>query len=129
MECELKNVSNPTTIQRAALKFNENYLKLAPGEMKIPSPLTQGNSCVIQVELNQGGEYNEKKVDVQMAMRTEAGVVYFADRIPIDVLFVEDGKLTREDYLKSWKDASLQQVEKVKAVQNANTQTIIAALA
>lgn len=128
MECEIKNVSSPTPIQRAALKFNENYLKIAPGAMAIPTPITQGKSCTIIVPLSQTGLYNAAKVDVQMAMRTDAGVVYFTDRIPIDIIFADDGKLTRDHYLKLWKDESLQKIEKVKALPGAKPDAMIAKL-
>jgi len=128
MECELKNVSNPTTIKRAALKFNENYLKIAPGPMELSTPLSQGQSCTIQVALNQNGQYNAAKVDLQMAMRTDAGVVYFTDRVPIDVMCSDDGKLSRDEYLGLWKDESLEKNEKVKALPGAKPQEIIAKL-
>jgi len=114
MEIAIANVSNPVTVRRAALKFNENYLKLNPGQIKIPEPISAGNSCTIPIVLNQSGQYNNSKVQIQMAMKTDAGVVYFQDKIPIEVMFGSDGKLSREDYLKMWQDGNLKEHQKVK---------------
>jgi len=114
MEIAITNVSNPVTIRRAALKFNENYLKLSPGQIKIPEPISAGNSCTIPIVLSQSGQYNNSKVQIQMAMKTDAGVVYFQDKIPIEVMYGSDGQLSREDYLKLWQDGSLKEHQKVK---------------
>merc|ERR1711920_455868 len=117
MEIAITNVSNPITIKRAALKFNANYLKLSPdppGQIKIPEPISAGKSCTIPITLGQNGQYNNSKVQIQMAMKTDAGVVYFQDKIPIEVMFGSDGKLSREDYLKMWQDGSLKEHQKVK---------------
>jgi len=114
MELAITNVSNPVTLRRAALKFNENFLKLSPGPIKIPEPITAGNTCIIPIILNQNGQYNNAKVQIQMAMKTDAGVVYFQDKIPIEVMFGTDGKLSRENYLKMWQDGSFTDHQKVK---------------
>merc|ERR1739838_176713 len=114
MEIAITNVSNPVTIKRAALKFNANYLKLSPGQIKIPEPISAGNSCTIPITLSQSGQYNNSKVQIQMAMKTDAGVVYFQDKIPIEVMYGSDGKLSREDYLRMWQDGSLKEHQKVK---------------
>merc|ERR1719320_597133 len=115
MEMELTNVSNPITIQRAALKFNENFLKLSPAPITISQPISAGVSCIIPIELYQNGQYNSDKVVIQMAMKTDAGVIYFQDKIPIEVMFESGGKLSREDYLKMWQDPSLKEHQKVKS--------------
>jgi len=115
MEIAIANVDSPVTIRRAALKFNENYLKLSPGQIKIPEPISAGNSCTIPIVLSQNGQYSNTKVMIQMAMKTDAGVVYFQDKIPIEVMYGSDGKLSREDYLKMWQDGSLKDHQKVKA--------------
>merc|ERR1711920_380034 len=133
MEIAITNVSNPITIKRAALKFNANYLKLSPdppGQIKIPEPISAGKSCTIPITLGQNGQYNNSKVQIQMAMKTDAGVVYFQDKIPIEVMFGSDGKLSREDYLKMWQDGSLKEHQKVKAKLNTmNFEDIISRLA
>jgi len=129
MEMELTNVSNPVTIRRAALKFNENYLKLAPGPVKIPEPISLGSSSIIPIELNQNGQYNSAKVVIQMAMKTDAGVIYFQDKIPIEVMYGSDGKLSRDDYLKMWQDPSLNEHQKVKGkISTMDFQEIISRL-
>merc|ERR1719397_1921467 len=129
MEIAMANVSNPVTIRRAALKFNANYLKLSPGQIKIPQPISAGNSCINPIVLTQNGQYNNSKVQIQMAMKTDAGVVYFQDKIPIEVMFGSDGKLSREDYLKMWQDGSLKEHQKVKAKLNTiNLEEIISRL-
>lgn len=115
MEIAMTNVSNPVTIKRAALKFNENYLKLSPGPIKISDPISAGNSCIIPIVLNQNGQYNKAKIQIQMAMKTDAGVVYFQDKVPIEVMFGSDGKLSRDDYLKMWQDGSLKTHQKMKS--------------
>merc|ERR550534_1288237 len=118
MEIAMANVDTPVTIRRAALKFNANYLKLSPGQIKIPQPISAGNSCTIPIVLTQNGQYDNSKVQIQMAMKTDAGVVYFQDKIPIEVMFGPDGKLSREDYLKMWRDGSLKEHQKIKAKLN-----------
>merc|ERR1711920_530744 len=129
MEIAMANVENPVTIRRAALKFNANYLKLSPGQIKIPQPISAGNSCTIPIVLTQNGQYNNSKVQIQMAMKTDAGVVYFQDKIPIEVMFGSDGKMSREDYLKMWRDGSLKEHQKVKAKLNTmNFEEIISRL-
>merc|ERR1719397_2106588 len=129
MEIAMANVSSSVNIRRAALKFNANYLKLSPGQIKIPQPISAGNSCIIPIVLTQNGQYNNSKVQIQMAMKTDAGVVYFQDKIPIEVMFGSDGKLSREDYLKMWQDGSLKEHQKVKAKLNTiNLEEIISRL-
>merc|ERR1719476_210774 len=121
---ELTNVSSTTPINRAALRFNGNYLKLSPREIgiTIPNTLGQGQSCTTTVILDQNGQWDAQKVDVQMALKTDAGVVYFSDRVPIDVLFTDAGKLSRDQYLQLWKDGSLQEHTKVKALNQPDFQ-------
>merc|ERR1719289_62310 len=115
MEIAMANVSSSVNIRRAALKFNANYLKLSPGQIKIPQPISAGNSCIIPIVLTQNGQYNNSKVQIQMAMKTDAGVVYFQDKIPIEVMFGSDGKLSRDEYLKMWQDAKLKEHTKLKS--------------
>jgi len=128
MEIAMTNVSSPVTIKRAALKFNENYLKLSPGPVNIPQPISAGYSSIIPIVLNRNGQHNKGKVQIQMAMKTDAGVVYFQDKIPIQVMFTSQGKLSRDAYGKMWLDGSLKVHQKVKSQMTVEIQEMKARL-
>jgi len=45
---------------------------------------------------------------LQIAIKNNIKVFYFATRIPVEVLFAPDGKMERNTFLATWKDISPQ---------------------
>jgi len=68
---------------------------ITPQSSKIPISLTPGGSMDYMLFINETGVIPDKAKDgyIQMAIKTELGVLYFQDKLPAYMLFHEDGTL------------------------------------
>ncbi|CAN6295077.1 unnamed protein product [Urochloa humidicola] len=88
------------------IQFNKNTFGLAAGEaLKVP-PLQPGASSrtLLQMVPFQNIAPGAPNSLLQVAVKNnQQPVWYFNDKIPLQVFFVEDGKMERASFLESWK--------------------------
>ena len=95
-----------------AVQFNKNSFGLAPaGNLELGEFIQPGQS-VNGPALRVGtGSPNHINIDpiaaanmvVQVAVRTQVGVLFFQDQVPLWVMFIEDGVIEKGEFLKNWK--------------------------
>nr|XP_014351883.1 PREDICTED: AP-1 complex subunit beta-1 [Latimeria chalumnae] len=90
-----------------AIQFNRNSFGLAPAApLQVHSPLAPNQSIDVSLPLNTVGSV--MKMDplnnLQVAVKNNIDVFYFSCLYPINILFVEDGKMERQVFLATWKD-------------------------
>uniref|UniRef100_A0A8B9JQW8 Adaptor related protein complex 2 subunit beta 1 n=1 Tax=Astyanax mexicanus TaxID=7994 RepID=A0A8B9JQW8_ASTMX len=90
-----------------AIQFNKNSFGVIPTTpLPIHTPLMPNQSIDISLPLNTIGPV--MKMDplnnLQVAVKNSIDVFYFSILIPLNVFFVEDGKMERQVFLATWKD-------------------------
>ncbi|VDK37620.1 unnamed protein product [Taenia asiatica] len=90
-----------------AIQFNKNSFGLAPAQpLNVPSPLQPKQSAKVMLPLGFGNQV--VKVDplmnLQVAVKNNVGVFYFACLVPIHVLFTAAGEMEKMVFLATWKD-------------------------
>uniref|UniRef100_A0A673H2A4 AP-1 complex subunit beta-1-like n=1 Tax=Sinocyclocheilus rhinocerous TaxID=307959 RepID=A0A673H2A4_9TELE len=90
-----------------AVQFNKNSFGVIPTTpLPIHTPLMPSQSIDISLPLNTIGPV--MKMDplnnLQVAVKNNIDVFYFSTLIPLNVFFVEDGKMERQVFLATWKD-------------------------
>uniref|UniRef100_A0A4W6DD88 Adaptor related protein complex 2 subunit beta 1 n=1 Tax=Lates calcarifer TaxID=8187 RepID=A0A4W6DD88_LATCA len=90
-----------------AIQFNKNSFGVIPtSPLPIHTPLMPSQSIEISLPLNTIGPV--MKMDplnnLQVAVKNNIDVFYFSVLIPLNVFFVEDGKMERQVFLATWKD-------------------------
>jgi len=105
------------------IKFNKNYLGIAPKSSKIPINLSPGGSADYALAIMDNGPLQpEAKVGyVQMALKTELGVCYFQEKLPAYMLFHENGLLEKKVWLTKWKQ--IQDIEENVSIKSRSRAT------
>uniref|UniRef100_A0A8C4QHQ4 AP complex subunit beta n=1 Tax=Eptatretus burgeri TaxID=7764 RepID=A0A8C4QHQ4_EPTBU len=90
-----------------AIQFNKNSFGLVPASpLQVHAPLMPNQSIEFSIPLNTLGPV--MKMDplnnLQVAIKNNIDVFYFSCLVPINILFVEDGKMDRQVFLATWKD-------------------------
>ncbi|MBN3309002.1 AP2B1 protein, partial [Amia calva] len=90
-----------------AIQFNKNSFGVIPTTpLPVHTPLMPGQSIELSLPLNTIGPV--MKMDplnnLQVAVKNSIDVFYFSCLIPLNVFFVEDGKMERQVFLATWKD-------------------------
>nr|CDS20191.1 AP 1 complex subunit beta 1 [Echinococcus granulosus] len=90
-----------------AIQFNKNSFGLAPAQsLNVPSPLQPKQSAKVILPLGFGNQV--VKVDplmnLQVAVKNNVDVFYFACLVPIHVLFTAAGEMEKMVFLATWKD-------------------------
>uniref|UniRef100_A0A8C7ZM40 AP complex subunit beta n=1 Tax=Oryzias sinensis TaxID=183150 RepID=A0A8C7ZM40_9TELE len=90
-----------------AIQFNKNSFGVIPtSPLPIHTPLMPNQSIDISLPLNTIGPV--MKMDplnnLQVAVKNSIDVFYFSVLIPLNIFFVEDGKMERQVFLATWKD-------------------------
>uniref|UniRef100_A0A4W4EC20 AP complex subunit beta n=1 Tax=Electrophorus electricus TaxID=8005 RepID=A0A4W4EC20_ELEEL len=90
-----------------AIQFNKNSFGVIPTTpLPIHTPLMPNQNIDISLPLNTIGPV--MKMDplnnLQVAVKNNIDVFYFSVLIPLNVFFVEDGKMERQVFLATWKD-------------------------
>uniref|UniRef100_A0AAX7V8K6 AP complex subunit beta n=1 Tax=Astatotilapia calliptera TaxID=8154 RepID=A0AAX7V8K6_ASTCA len=90
-----------------AIQFNKNSFGVIPtSPLPVHTPLMPNQSIEISLPLNTIGPV--MKMDplnnLQVAVKNSIDVFYFSVLIPLNVFFVEDGKMERQVFLATWKD-------------------------
>ena len=90
-----------------AIQFNQNSFGLVPAaNLKVWTPLQPNQDNDTSLPVNPGGtaQRMDPLSNVQVAVKNNVGVHYFASVVPMNVFFTEDGKLERKVFLSTWKD-------------------------
>uniref|UniRef100_A0A3P8Y6Q5 AP complex subunit beta n=1 Tax=Esox lucius TaxID=8010 RepID=A0A3P8Y6Q5_ESOLU len=90
-----------------AIQFNKNSFGVIPTTpLPIHTPLMPSQSIDVSLPLNTIGPV--MKMDplnnLQVAVKNSIDVFYFSGLIPLNIFFVEDGKMERQVFLATWKD-------------------------
>ncbi|NXD95543.1 AP2B1 protein, partial [Chaetorhynchus papuensis] len=90
-----------------AIQFNKNSFGVIPSTpLAIHTPLMPNQSIDVSLPLNTLGPVMKMEPlnNLQVAVKNNIDVFYFSCLIPLNVLFVEDGKMDRQVFLATWKD-------------------------
>lgn len=89
-----------------AVQFNKNSFGVAPASPMNLSPLQPGQSLEYSLPLNNTGPVQrmDPLTTLQVAIKNNVDVFYFACQIPIQILFSEDGTLDKRVFLTTWRD-------------------------
>jgi len=110
-----------------AMKFNHNTFSLAPAGPITVGTLAPGQFGDCIVPLSRSGRQSDKISNIlQVAVKTNYGVVYFQDQIPFAVFFTEDGRLTTHAFTSTWKSIpdDAEQVVDLPNVTSSNIETV-----
>ncbi|XP_034951483.1 AP-1 complex subunit beta-1 isoform X1 [Chelonus insularis] len=94
-----------------AIQLNKNSFGLTPAApLQVPAPLGPGASVEVSVVLSTGGAVQRMDPlnNLQVAIKNNIDVFYFACLVPMNVYFAEDGQLDKRVFLSTWKDIPAQ---------------------
>ncbi|XP_011255476.1 AP-1 complex subunit beta-1 isoform X3 [Camponotus floridanus] len=94
-----------------AIQLNKNSFGLSPAApLQVPAPLNPGASVETNVILSTVGAVQrmEPLNNLQVAIKNNIDVFYFACIVPMNVYFAEDGQLDKRVFLSTWKDIPAQ---------------------
>ncbi|KAJ3029212.1 AP-2 complex subunit beta [Rhizophlyctis rosea] len=87
-----------------AILFNKNSFSMVPGPLDVRSPLFPNQTADVSLLIKtEGIPQNTTPVNnLQVAVKTTPGIIYFQTLVPLHVLFAETGELDQETWLKMW---------------------------
>lgn len=94
-----------------AIQLNKNSFGLTPtAPLQVPAPLNPGASIEASIILSTAGAVQrmEPLNNLQVAIKNNIDVFYFACIVPMNVYFAEDGQLDKRVFLSTWKDIPAQ---------------------
>lgn len=94
-----------------AIQLNKNSFGLTPSRpLQVLSPLPPGVSheCSLPLATNGVVQRMDPLSNLQVAVKNNIEVFYFACLIPMNVFFVEDGQMDKRVFLATWKDIPAQ---------------------
>jgi len=116
-----------------AIKFNTNYLGLQPDGAVKPGSIPVGGAGLFSLPLKESRDVKDiggNPPIVQMAMKTDAGVAYFQDTMEASLLFTENGKMEKKDFLEKWKQiAQTNEISKSVTLRTSDLEAIKTRLA
>jgi len=90
-----------------AIQFNKNSFGLVPGSpLQVQSPLMPNQTVNVVLGIAPGGPVQKMNPlsQLQVAVKNNIDVLYFSTRVPMHVLFSEDGQMDRKVFLATWKE-------------------------
>lgn len=89
-----------------AIQFNKNSFGIAPAGPLNVGTLQPSQSLEYNLPLNTQGPVQKMEPlnNLQVAVKNNVDVFYYACLIPLQVLFCEDGQLDKRFFLTTWKD-------------------------
>ena len=92
------------------IQFNKNSFGLAAAApLQIATlPPNQSTSYSLPLALTGPIQKMEPLDQLQVAIKNNLKVFYFATPVPMEALFTNDGKMERQVFLATWKDISPQ---------------------
>ncbi|CAH8488370.1 unnamed protein product [Heterobilharzia americana] len=106
MELTLTN-NTLTPMSGFAIQFNKNSFGLVPAQaLNVPTPLMPRQSVNVSLPLATTGPVMKMDplMNLQIAVKNNIDVFYFAALVPMHILFVEDGEMDKRVFLATWKD-------------------------
>lgn len=94
-----------------AIQLNKNSFGLSPATpLQVPAPLNSGQSIEATLILSTAGAVQrmEPLNNLQVAIKNNIDVFYFACLVPMNVFFTEDGQLDKRVFLSTWKEIPAQ---------------------
>lgn len=89
-----------------AIQLNKNSFGLVPGAPLQVAPLPPGQSADASLQLNSNGPVQRMEPinNLQIAVKNNVDVFYFACLIHGQTIFAEDGQLDKRVFLSTWKE-------------------------
>ncbi|KAK6102573.1 Adaptin N terminal region family protein [Brugia pahangi] len=90
-----------------AIQFNKNSFGLIPAQpLQISSPLYPNQSVQTSLPCHTNGPVQkmEPLTNLQVAIKNDVGVFYFATIVPLNMYFDESGQMDKRDFLQMWKE-------------------------
>lgn len=89
-----------------AIQFNKNSFGVAPAATLQIGALQPGQSLEHNLPISTTGPVQrmDPLTTLQVAIKNNVDVFYYACQIPLQVLFMEDGQLDKRVFLSTWKD-------------------------
>jgi vesicle coat complex subunit len=90
-----------------AIQFNSNSFGLLPAEpLNISTPITPNQSVNVSLACRTNGPVQkmEPLTNLQVAVKDNVDVFYFAVLVPLHVYFDENGQMDKRDFLQLWKE-------------------------
>ncbi|CAH8444687.1 unnamed protein product [Schistosoma rodhaini] len=106
MELTLTN-NALTPMSGFAIQFNKSSFGLVPTQaLNVPTPLMPRQSVNVSLPLATTGPVMKMVplMNLQIAVKNNIDVFYFATLVPMHILFVEDGEMDKRVFLATWKD-------------------------
>ena len=74
--------------------------------MNIPAPIQPNTSVNTSITLNTSGQVQKMSPinQLQVALKNNVGVCYWACQMPLHIFFVEDGKMDGATFVKTWQE-------------------------
>lgn len=94
-----------------AIQLNKNSFGLTPAApLQVPAPLNPGQSIETSLVLVNSGPIQrmDPLTNLQVAIKNNIDVFYFACVVPMNIYFAEDGQLDKRIFLSTWKDIPAQ---------------------
>jgi AP-1 complex subunit beta-1 len=104
LDLQLENHTQQT-LSKFAVKFNDNFLGLAPTGPFAPGAIAVGGSTKFALLLGVSKPpVSNNHGLIQIAIKTETDIVYLNQPVHAGVLFTEDGRLGDQEFLRYWKE-------------------------
>ncbi|KAK9884298.1 hypothetical protein WA026_005250 [Henosepilachna vigintioctopunctata] len=89
-----------------AIQFNKNSFGISPAQPLNVGAVPPGQSLEYRLLLNTSGPIQrmDPLTTLQVAIKNNVDVFYYACQIPIQILFTEDGSLDKRVFLTTWRD-------------------------
>ena len=90
-----------------ALQLNRNSFGLTPAQpLQVTSPLYPNQSVSTQLTLNTTGPIlkMDPLTNLQVAVKTNVDVLYFACTVPIHVYFIQNSDMDKMAFVQTWQD-------------------------
>ncbi len=90
-----------------ALQLNRNSFGLTPAQpLQVTSPLFPNQNVSTQLILNPTGQMMKMDplTNLQVAIKTNVDVFYFACIVPIHVYFIHDNEIDKMAFVQTWQD-------------------------
>jgi AP-1 complex subunit beta-1 len=90
-----------------AIQFNKNSFGLVPAQpLQVRSPLPPNQTAESSLPLGTNGPVQKMDplTNLQVAVKNDLDVFYFACVVPMHVYFCEDGQMDKRVFLQAWKE-------------------------
>lgn len=94
----------PRPITSVAFQFNKNIFGAVPLTQPQMAPIAPGGRVDVSIQIGTNGPTSDViNPQIQIAMKNDVKIYYFAMNATYDVFYSENGRLGRDEYLATWK--------------------------